>query len=985
MALVKVLIASGSDLEAELRSTNLWRKGGLERIAAITVSDAMKAALEHGPSLVLIALPALAEVEVLVRGLRSDPRTRATAIAILDRGFGREDQAALVQAGANVILPVPVDPFLWDRRLEELLTVPARRDARIPVRLEDWSRFLRESQELEGLVINIGARGVLLESARPFELGAKLGLTFLLPGDPEEVRVVGQVSRQAPGEGGLYRCGVEFLIYRGNARKRVADFVEEAPRRAGTPAALALSVKGLSEGGDWEEELRASELRKAVILDSALDPIVTFDHEGKIVEFNNAARRVFGYSRDEVVGREVAEKMVPPALRDELRRRLREFVETGEDYGGLGRRVEATAMRSDGTELPVEVAVFPAYIKGRVLLTAFLRDLSERKVIEIERARVLSALRESETRITRITEAIPGAVFQFRVGPDGRAVFPFVSRGASELVGIPAGDLQAGFDVWSLVHEDDRPRLVRSIQTSARDLTPWNEVFRVITRGGTKWIRGESLPLRESDRATVWNGIFFDVSEQKAAQEQLEHLNQDLDRRLLELREAEAELQRLARYDSLTGLANRPFFLETLAEVLLRAERRKTRVGLIFMDLDGFKAVNDNLGHEAGDQLLRTVAERIRRSTRRTDSVARIGGDEFTVLVQDLERGDDAALAAQGVLDELVRPCTIGDRVVPVSASAGIAVYPEDGRDGQSLLRHADLAMYKAKQEGKSTYRFFTPAMGQRAQERMLLLSSLKRGLERGEFAVRYQPVIHRNGPPVSLEALVRWEQPEIRRAHPRPVPADRGGKRPHPSPGRLRPARGLPVRPVPGPARSARGREPLRAPVPPARRGGARGERARGERPRSEPARDRGHGARGDDRGRGGFGAPSPAARDRGRAEPRRLRDGLLVPGPPETLPLQPDQDRPQLRARPAGRPRQQSTRLGHDGDGPRSRPRGGGGGGRDARAARLPRGRGLPRLPGILVLPAARARGGGPVPRQLPRLRRRRYGFGDEPETRT
>jgi diguanylate cyclase (GGDEF)-like protein/PAS domain S-box-containing protein len=521
-------------------------------------------------------------------------------------------------------------------------------------------------------------------------------------------------------------------------------------------------VKGLAEGGEWEEELRASELRKAVILDSALDPIVTFDHEGKIVEFNTAARRVFGYSRDEVVGREVAEKIVPPALREELRRRLREFVETGEDHGELGRRIEARAMRSDGTELPVEVAVFPAYIKGRVLLTAFLRDLSERKSIEVERLRVLAALRESETRITRITEAIPGAVFQFRIGADGQPVFPFVSRGASDLLGLSPAELQkGGFDAWSLVHPEDRPRLVRSIQISARDLTPWNEVFRVTTSAGSKWIRGESRPIREGDSATVWNGVFLDVSDQKAAQEQLERLNQDLDRRLLELRQAEAELQRLARYDSITGLANRPFFLETLAQVLLRAERRKSRVGLIFMDLDGFKAVNDNLGHEAGDQLLRIVADRIRKATRRTDNIARIGGDEFTVLVQDLERGDDAALAAQGVLDELTKPCTVGDRVVPVSASVGIAVYPEDGPDGASLLRHADLAMYKAKQEGKNTYRFFTPAMSRRAHERMLLLSGLKRGLEREEFTLRYQPVVHRRGAPLSLEALVRWEHPE--------------------------------------------------------------------------------------------------------------------------------------------------------------------------------------------------------------------------------
>ncbi|HEY6546660.1 MAG TPA: diguanylate cyclase, partial [Vicinamibacteria bacterium] len=601
------------------------------------MADGVRAAQAHAPSLVLVALEAASEADALARALRADPRTRPTAIVVIDRGFSPDTIESLVRAGVNAVLPTPIDPFLWDRRLEELLTVPARREERLPVRLEDWSRCMRE--ELAGAVVNIGARGALVESPRRFELGAKLGLSFVLPEDGAEVRVVGQVSRQAASREGLFRFGVEFLIYRGDARRTIAEFVERDPRRQGASAAdsaFALSLKGLGEGGEWEEELRASELRKATILDSALDPIVTFDHEGRILEFNAAARRVFGYSRDEVVGRELAEKMVPPALREELRQRLREFVETGDDRGELGRRLEALAMRADGTEFPVELAVFPAYIKGRVLLTAFLRDLSERRSIEVERARVLAALRESEARITSITEAIPGAVYQFRIDPNGRHSFPFVSKGARELVGVEAAVLQSGdLEVWSLVTPEERARLVRSIQISARDLTRWNEVLRVATPLGNKWIRGESIPHREADGATVWNGNFIDVSDQKAAQEQLERLNQDLDRRLFDLRTAEAELQRLVRYDSLTGLSNRSFFLETLVQVLLRAERRKTRVGLIFVDLDGFKAVNDNLGHDVGDQLLRVVAERLRKTTRRTDSVARIGGDEFTVLLQD--------------------------------------------------------------------------------------------------------------------------------------------------------------------------------------------------------------------------------------------------------------------------------------------------------------------------------------------------------------
>jgi predicted signal transduction protein with EAL and GGDEF domain len=158
--------------------------------------------------------------------------------------------------------------------------------------------------------------------------------------------------------------------------------------------------------------------------------------------------------------------------------------------------------------------------------------------------------------------------------------------------------------------------------------------------------------------------------------------------------------------------------------------------------------------------LLRTLAERLKTVTRRTDVVARIGGDEFTVLVEDLGRADDAALVAFGILEQISRPCTINEREVAMSASAGVSVYPEDGVDAETLLRHADLAMYRAKQEGRNTYRFFTTAMSDRARERMVLQGSLRQALERGEFELHYQPTLHRGGPP-SLEALIRWRHPE--------------------------------------------------------------------------------------------------------------------------------------------------------------------------------------------------------------------------------
>jgi diguanylate cyclase (GGDEF)-like protein len=194
--------------------------------------------------------------------------------------------------------------------------------------------------------------------------------------------------------------------------------------------------------------------------------------------------------------------------------------------------------------------------------------------------------------------------------------------------------------------------------------------------------------------------------------------------------------------------------------MLSRAAHRRSRAALVFLDLDGFKAVNDRLGHAAGDVVLQAMSERLRAGTRSSDLVARMGGDEFTVLVSDLARADDAALVARGLLERLVRPVTLDDEEVSLSASAGISVFPEDGDDALTLLRHADLAMYRAKQEGKNDYRFFIQEMSDRARERMALLDSLRSALEHDEFSLVYQPIVRRDGPP-SLEALLRWHHPK--------------------------------------------------------------------------------------------------------------------------------------------------------------------------------------------------------------------------------
>jgi diguanylate cyclase (GGDEF)-like protein len=213
-----------------------------------------------------------------------------------------------------------------------------------------------------------------------------------------------------------------------------------------------------------------------------------------------------------------------------------------------------------------------------------------------------------------------------------------------------------------------------------------------------------------------------------------------------------------ALHDSLTGLPNRSLFVDRLSHALARAERTDTSVGVLFCDLDGFKTVNDSLGHEAGDQLLIQVGERLRECLRPSDTVARLGGDEFAVLLDELTDPRDAARAARRVSDALEAPFRVRERDIYIGASIGIAA--ETG-EAEGLLRNADLAMYRAKGEGRGRYAVFEPAMHTAAVERLELETELTAAIDRGELALVYQPIFSlRTGAVAGLEALVRWQHP---------------------------------------------------------------------------------------------------------------------------------------------------------------------------------------------------------------------------------
>ena len=222
------------------------------------------------------------------------------------------------------------------------------------------------------------------------------------------------------------------------------------------------------------------------------------------------------------------------------------------------------------------------------------------------------------------------------------------------------------------------------------------------------------------------------------------------------------QMEHLAFHDELTGLPNRNLFHDRMRMAIAEARRHGTKCGILFCDLDNFKVINDSLGHEAGDELLVEAAHRMRKTVRAHDTVARLGGDEFAIIVQDLHQCMDAAVIAEKLLGSLREPLGVGSKTHVLNGSVGISLFPDDGEEEEILLKHADTAMYQAKLHGRNTYRLFTQAMNDAAQERLTIEQGLRTGMLEDQFTVFYQPIVDLGSSQVvSYEALLRWKHPE--------------------------------------------------------------------------------------------------------------------------------------------------------------------------------------------------------------------------------
>ncbi|MEO6697684.1 MAG: EAL domain-containing protein [Gammaproteobacteria bacterium] len=253
------------------------------------------------------------------------------------------------------------------------------------------------------------------------------------------------------------------------------------------------------------------------------------------------------------------------------------------------------------------------------------------------------------------------------------------------------------------------------------------------------------------------------LAQELALKRQVETINHELKTEISERQHAEERIWHLAYHDTLTGLPNRMLLQDRLSRALTYAQRRQGMIGILFIDLDRFKTVNDSLGHGMGDRLLQAVAERLLTTVRSGDTVARRGGDEFVLVLPEIADPGAAVQVASHILESLSRPFKLDKQVLYATPSIGISIYPEDGEDVDTLLKHADIAMYAAKEAGRARHQRFLPKMNQHAQELLSLESRLRRAIERSELVLHYQPEMHLlRGNIVAVEALVRWQHPDL-------------------------------------------------------------------------------------------------------------------------------------------------------------------------------------------------------------------------------
>jgi diguanylate cyclase (GGDEF)-like protein/PAS domain S-box-containing protein len=484
---------------------------------------------------------------------------------------------------------------------------------------------------------------------------------------------------------------------------------------AGTRRSRLVIAQDITERLHSEQELRQSEERYRELFENANDLVYTHDLEGHITSVNIAGERVSGYSREELLGTQIM-RLVKPEHLDRVREATQQKLR-GEVSSTF---YEVELIAKDGRTVPLELSTRLIYRDGVPAgIQGIARDVGERKA--------------NEARYRLLFERNLAGVY--RNDADGRVLD--CNDACARILGFSSRDeLLAGSAHDFYFDHAERQRVVQILREQKQISNLEQRMRRA--DGTAVWVL-ENVSLLEGD---ILEGTLIDITDRKRSQEQMEYQ---------------------AYHDALTGLPNRLLFRDRITVALAHAKRGSRMSAVMFLDLDQFKLVNDTLGHTVGDRLLQVIGSRLVTCVRAEDTVARMGGDEFTILLADLNDRRGAAAVAQKVLEAIRQPVHVDEHELYVTTSIGIAIFPDDGEDAESVLKNADRAMYRAKEVGRDNFQYATPARFEAADGRLALERKLRHALEREEFVIHYQPMVEiATGRVVGAEALVRWEDPEM-------------------------------------------------------------------------------------------------------------------------------------------------------------------------------------------------------------------------------
>jgi diguanylate cyclase (GGDEF)-like protein/PAS domain S-box-containing protein len=502
--------------------------------------------------------------------------------------------------------------------------------------------------------------------------------------------------------------------------------VEAYPRavRSGEGHVIVSIARDVSERLAAEETLR----RFRVAMDNSADMIVLIDRTTmRFVDVNETACRLLGYSREELL--KMGPQDVLPTSREELERAYDEFIATPSHTHGMRSQYRC----KDGSTFPFESTRHVLRSGDAYIIAAISRDISERLAAE-------TALRASEERFRGLTGLSSDMYWE----QDEQFRFTSMSGTGSQRVNVktsPAIGKKRWEQNYVNMTADAWAEHIALLEAHKpfRDM----ELCRLDETDKKIWISISGEPVFDSAGTfRGYRGVGKDISERKQDEERIHFL---------------------ANHDALTSLPNRAMFNDVLNLAIQNARRYSRNFAVLFIDLDRFKNINDTLGHEAGDRLLQEMGARLTQTVRASDVVARLGGDEFVVLVQEVSEPKQVEAVARKVLFTLVKPMVVQGQECRVTASIGICMFPAEAQDEHALMKNADIAMYRAKEDGKNTYKFYSEEMNIHSFERLALETSLRRGLERNEFVLHYQAKLDlHTGKINGVEALVRWQHPDL-------------------------------------------------------------------------------------------------------------------------------------------------------------------------------------------------------------------------------